>query len=151
MENYLESARRLVEKIQEQGEFLGKLEEEFIVKYAFYAEDFEKVERLANTLKENGYEKEHGRLDLNTLWAYEREMMQKNQVISEFASMTNQARELLYQGFDMLDKMKAFLKEKGMLVDYQQYLFDKEMEEQRAKLKQEKGEKERGVQDKCQR
>lgn len=148
METYLESAKQLLKRMQEKGEPIGKLEKEFVVQYAFYADSFEAVKALADMFSINGYEKEHGTLDRNAIWKYEREIMEKNQTISEFVSLTKQAGDILYEGLGLLDKMREFLKEKGLLVDYQRYLLDRELEERRI---QSKLEKEKGARGTCQR
>lgn len=128
MENHVEMARTLVENLRMAGRNIGELEGQYVIKYAFYAEEFDNVRKLAQELGIRGYEAEHGTLDEEFLKPYDREMDEKIEKIKEFLKVTERAETLLAEGKRLFAQMQEVLLSMGLAKSYGEYVYQKEQE-----------------------
>lgn len=131
MENHVEMARTLVENLRMAGRKIGELEGQYVIKYAFYAEEFDNVRKLAQELGIRGYEAEHGTLDEEFLKPYDREMEEKIEKIKEFLKVTERAETLLAEGNRLFAQMQEVLLSMGFAKSYGEYVYQKEREKKR--------------------
>ena len=131
MENHVEMARTLVENLRMAGRKIGELEGQYVIKYAFYAEEFDNVRKLAQELGIRGYEAEHGTLDEEFLKPYDREMEEKIEKIKEFLKVTERAETLLAEGNRLFAQMQEVLLSMGLAKSYGEYVYQKEREKKR--------------------
>lgn len=154
----MEQARELVSGMQESNHPLGEKEACYVIQYAFYADDFTKVTRLAVELSRRGYELEHGTMDEEFLEPYHTEINQKKEYIKKFVSISEQAAKMLEEGTRLFAEMQGILTELGLGKIYGDYMYQQAEEkrhmgkEQKQETdRQRKGISEEGGNRKCQR
>ena len=144
MEHYVEQAKALVETMRSKGAAIGIAEGCFVEKYAFYTEDFSVVRELANEFANREYEKEYGTIDGEFIKEKHLEIVQKNAKIENFATLTRRAGEMIGQGYEILGKIKEYLRSEGLLMDYEQYVVEQEMRKRRDEIREEFSERGKG-------
>jgi len=137
MEQYVEQAKALVENMRSKGEPIGVTEGHFVEKYAFYAEDFSVVRKLANEFANRGYEKEYGIIDREFIEDKYMEIVQKNAKIARFNLLTREAEKMVCEGYELLGKVKEMLRSEGLLMDYEQYIVEQDIQKRREEIRQE--------------
>ena len=144
MEQYVEQAKALVENMRSKGEVIGAAEGYFVERYAFYAEDFSVVRELANEFASRGYEKEYGTIDGEFIKDKYTEIVQKNAKIERFNRLTREAGEMIGKGYEILGKVKELLRSEGLLMDYEHYIVEQDIEKRREEIRQEFADKGKG-------
>lgn len=107
MESYVELTKKLIFEMEEKGIQLLKNEKESLLKYAFYADDFEKVERLADhlvTAEDNS----------QILEEYEKEIRKKQEWVGFCVTLIYKCRDLILETYGLFDSAKVYCKENGL-------------------------------------
>lgn len=131
MEQLVEKAKDLVGGYKNVGISVSDADASFIEEYAFYADDFERVELLAKELIDG----KQGVAAGGFIEKVRREIVEKKVVLQRFLDITWQGEELLQRGNAMLNDLKAFFGKEGISME-QKYYIDQETKKQKAVIRE---------------
>ena len=132
LEQFIEKAKDLVGGYKNVGISISDADASFIEEYAFYTDDFDRVEILAKELIDGDREAAS-----NFIQKVKMEIGKKKSQIERFLNTTWQGSELIQSGNEILAKLKEFFGRENSLAEYEHYLKEQDTNKQGSIVREE--------------